>query len=70
MNKILPYLYIFIGIVIIIGTISAISQERESYRLLLSFQTESKLVFLLVRALFASWFLFDGIKKLKAQRES
>ncbi|WP_435263582.1 hypothetical protein [Tenacibaculum sp. nBUS_03] len=65
MKKILPYLYIVIGVFIIVGTINNVLQEKSSYRVLLNFHTESKLIFLAVRALFASWFLFDGIKKLK-----
>ena len=65
MNKILPYLYIAIGTLIIISTVHTVFQNQDSYRILFNFHTENKFIFLLVRALFASWFLFDGIQKLK-----
>ena len=67
MKKILPYLYIVVGAFIIIGTINSILQDKSTYRVILNFHTENKFIFLIVRALFASWFLFDGIKKLRAK---
>jgi hypothetical protein len=65
MKKVLPFLYLAIGVFILVGTFSMFFQERETYRVLLNFRTENKYIFLLVRLLFASWFLIDGIKKLK-----
>ncbi|CAL2101796.1 conserved protein of unknown function [Tenacibaculum sp. 190130A14a] len=65
MKKILPFIYLAIGVFILVGTFSTFFQERETYRVLLNFRTENKYIFLLVRLLFASWFLVDGIKKLK-----
>lgn len=65
MKKILPYIYIAIGTLVIISTVHSILQNKESYRVLFNFYTESKFLFLMARGLFASWFLFDGIKKLK-----
>ncbi|WBX71948.1 hypothetical protein [Tenacibaculum retecalamus] len=69
MKKVLPYLYIIIGLFILTATFSQFFQDKESYRVLLSFRTESKYLFLLVRVLFAGWFLVDGIKKLKNIKE-
>ncbi|CAM1356444.1 conserved hypothetical protein [Tenacibaculum ascidiaceicola] len=68
MKKALPYIYLFIGIFILINTFSAFSQKREVYRLLFNFTTENQYVFLLVRVLFASWFIVDGVKKLKQNK--
>lgn len=69
MKKILPLLYIVIGLFILIATFSQFFKNHETYRVLLSFRTENKYVFLLVRVLFASWFLIDGIKKLNQKKE-
>ncbi|WP_143592128.1 hypothetical protein [Tenacibaculum holothuriorum] len=65
MKKVLPFIYIAIGIFILVGTFSMFFQDRETYRVLLNFKTENKYIFLIVRLLFASWFLVDGVKKLK-----
>jgi len=67
-KKVLPYIYLFIGIFILINTFSAFFQKREVYRLLFNFTTENQYVFLLVRVLFASWFIVDGVKKLKQNK--
>ncbi|QXP76338.1 hypothetical protein H0I31_01595 [Tenacibaculum sp. AHE15PA] len=69
MKKVLPFIYIVIGLFILIVTFSQFFKDQESYRVLLSFRTESKYIFLLVRVLFASWFLIDGIKRLKQSKE-
>ncbi|CAM1372643.1 hypothetical protein [Tenacibaculum xiamenense] len=66
MKKILPVIYIIIGLLIIYATIRSFSIDKESYRVLFGFRTENKFIFLAVRVLFAGWFLVDGIKKLKA----
>ncbi|WP_408024302.1 hypothetical protein [Tenacibaculum sediminilitoris] len=65
MKKVLPFIYLFIGIFILINTFSIFFQKREVYRLLFSFTTENQYVFLLFRVLFASWFIVDGVKRLK-----
>lgn len=65
MTKALPYIYIGIGAMILLGTIATFLQKQEVYRVLFSFQTENKYIFLIVRSLFAGWFIFDGVKRLK-----
>ena len=69
MKKALPFIYLAIGVFILVGTFSLFFQERETYRVLFNFNTENKYLFLLIRVLFASWFIFDGIKKLKQNQE-
>jgi hypothetical protein len=68
MKKIMPYVYIIIGFFILVGTISVFFNNQEEYRVLFNFKTDNKYIFLLVRLLFASWFLIDGIKKLKQHK--
>lgn len=65
MKKVLPFIYLFIGIFILVNTFSVFFQEREVYRLLFNFTTENQYIFLLIRVLFASWFIVDGVKKLR-----
>ncbi|MGB1042466.1 MAG: hypothetical protein ACPGU6_03660 [Tenacibaculum sp.] len=65
MKKALPYIYIIIGVFIIIGTFIQFFKNQESYRVLLSFRTENRYLFLIIRGLFAGWFLADGMKRLK-----
>jgi hypothetical protein len=67
MTKILPYLYIFIGVMIALATVLNLLQQPASYRIFLNYQTENVWLFGLVRGLFASWFLFDGIKRIKTR---
>ncbi|WP_420553018.1 hypothetical protein [Tenacibaculum aiptasiae] len=69
MKKILPIIYIAIGIFILVNTFSRFSQDLESYRVILNFKTENKYIFVLIRVLFAGWFLIDGVKKLKQINE-
>ena len=69
MKKILPFLYIVIGLFILITTFSQFFKNQETYRVLLNFKTENRYIFLLIRVLFSSWFLIDGIKKLKQSKE-
>ncbi len=69
MKKALPYIYIIIGLFIIIFTFLQFFKNQESYRMLLNFKTENKYVFLIVRGLFAGWFLADGVKRLKQNKE-
>ena len=61
----MPYVYIIIGLFILVGTISVFFNNQEEYRVLFNFKTDNKYIFLLVRLLFASWFLIDGVNKLK-----
>jgi len=65
MKKVMPFIYIIIGLFILGGTFPKFFNEQEEYRVLFNFKTESKYLFLFVRLLFAGWFLIDGIKKLK-----
>ncbi len=70
MKKVLPFIYITFGIFIIVGTFLQFFKDQDSYRVLFNFKTENKYIFLLVHGLFAGWFLADGVKKLKQNRES
>jgi hypothetical protein len=65
MKKAIPFIYIGFGFFILVGTIFQFFQDQEIYRVLFNFETENKYIFLLVRVLFSSWFLIDGIKRLK-----
>ena len=65
MKKIIPFIYIVIGLFILVGTFALFFRNQEMYRILFNFKTENKYIAILVRLLFASWFLIDGIKKLK-----
>lgn len=70
MKKAYPYIYIVIGLFIIVFTIPQFFKNQDNYRMFLNFKTENKFVFLIVRGLFAGWFLADGIKKLKQNKEN
>ncbi len=65
MKKFWPVLYLIVGIFILINTFIRFFEDYETYRLIFSFKTESKYVFLLFRVLIASYFIVSGIKKLK-----
>ncbi|SEB35050.1 hypothetical protein SAMN04489761_0016 [Tenacibaculum sp. MAR_2009_124] len=69
MKKILPFIYIIIGVLIIYATIRSFLLDKDTYRVLFGFHTENKFIFLAIRSLFAGWFLVDGLKKLKALKE-
>ncbi len=70
MKKVIPFVYIVIGLFILVGTFSLFFKDQETYRVLFNFKTENKYIALLVRLVFASWFLIDGIKKLKQNTEN
>ncbi len=65
MKKFWPVLYLIVGIFIVINTFIRFFEDYEAYRLIFSFTTESKYIFLLFRTLIASYFIVSGIKKLR-----
>ncbi|WP_370408796.1 hypothetical protein [Tenacibaculum dicentrarchi] len=65
MKKAIPFIYIILGIFILAESIYNSLENRELYRVFFSITTQSKYIYLLVKVLFASLFLVDGIKKLK-----
>ncbi|CAL2077977.1 hypothetical protein LNI90_09800 [Tenacibaculum dicentrarchi] len=65
MKKAIPFIYIILGIFILAESISNFLENKELYRVFFSITTQSKYIYLLVKVLFASLFLVDGIKKLK-----
>ena len=70
MKKAIPFIYIAFGFFILVGTIFQFFQDQETYRVLFNFETENKYIFLLIRVLFSSWFLVDGIKRLNRSKEN
>ncbi|MCG8182541.1 hypothetical protein [Tenacibaculum piscium] len=67
MKKALPFIYIIIGVLILVESIYQFVQDKELYRVFLGITTQSKYIYLLVKVLFASLFLVDGIKKIRKQ---
>ncbi|MCD8435555.1 hypothetical protein LNJ03_09625 [Tenacibaculum dicentrarchi] len=65
MKKAIPFIYIILGIFILAESIYNFLENKELYRVFFSITTQSKYIYLLVKVLFASLFLVDGIKKLK-----
>ena len=69
MRKIIPYLFIAFGIFILIGSFSEFLRDKDIYRVLLSWHTENKYLFILVKFFIASLFLVTGYQKLKRFKE-
>ncbi|SOS74378.1 conserved hypothetical protein [Tenacibaculum piscium] len=65
MKKALPFIYVIIGVLILVESIYNFLEDKELYRVFFGITTQSKYIYLLVKVLFASLFLVDGIKKLR-----
>ncbi|ALU74403.1 hypothetical protein G1L02_07925 [Tenacibaculum finnmarkense] len=67
MKKAIPFIYIILGVFILVESIPNFLEDKESYRVFFGITTQSKYIYLLVKVLFASLFLVDGINKVKKQ---
>lgn len=67
MKKLIPYVYIGIGIIILIETFFQFFQDKDLYRILFNWNTESKYVYLLVKLLIAALILYGGLRRLKTK---
>ena len=68
MKKLFPYLYFVFGLYILIEGFLQYSLDKGLYRIIFSWTTESKSLFILVKILFACIFFaggYKGLKKLK-----
>ncbi|MDY0779880.1 hypothetical protein [Tenacibaculum sp. IB213877] len=65
MRKIIPYLYIAFGLIILVDTATQVLANKQVYKIIFSWQTESRLVFILVKSLFAFVFMFYGYNRLR-----
>jgi hypothetical protein len=65
-----PYLYFVGAIFILISAISRYSQDVEKYRIIFSFHTEDKNVYLTVRVVIAILIVIAGIAALKRAKTS
>ncbi|MDG2193877.1 MAG: hypothetical protein P8K77_03285 [Polaribacter sp.] len=65
MKKILPYLYIIVGISFIIKGFYAFSTEYDIYYLIFSLKTESKYIYIAFNLFFGGLILYNGIGRLK-----
>jgi|GEM_PF-6635138 hypothetical protein len=65
MKKILPYIYVIVGVSFVIKGFYAFFTDYEIYYLIFSLKTESKYVYILFNLFFGGLILFNGIGKLK-----
>ena len=68
MKKFIPYVYIGIGIMILIEAFFQFFQDKELYRILFNWNTESKYVYLSVKLLIAAIILYGGLRRLKMKQ--
>ena len=64
-NKILPYVYYIIGFILIVKGFTNFSSEKESYYILLGFETKNKFIYLFFRVLFGAFVIYAGITRFK-----
>lgn len=69
MKKVIPFLYIIIGISFVIKAFNVIFNEQEIYYLIFSLKTESKTIYILFNLFFGGLILYSGIQKLKSSKE-
>jgi len=65
MKKIIPFLYIIIGISFVIKGFYAFFNEQEIYYLIFSLKTESRTIYVLFNLFFGGLILYSGIGRLK-----
>ena len=65
LQKIISYVYIIGGLSLIILGVMNFLEDKESYRLLCGFETESKYNYLIFRVIFGALVIWAGIARLK-----
>ena len=69
MNKIIPYIYLVVGIVWLIDGITKFIQTEEVYHIFLSFNTENKYYYLSFKAIVGILVILAGLRRLKANKQ-
>ncbi|MFT4576821.1 MAG: hypothetical protein ACI86H_002627 [bacterium] len=65
MKKVIPFLYIIVGLSFVIKGFYAVFNEQEVYNLIFSLKTESRSIYILFNLLFGGLILYSGIGRLK-----
>ena len=65
LQKVISYVYIIGGLSLIILGIINFREDKESYRLLFGFETDSKYNYLIFRLIFGALVIWAGIARLK-----
>ncbi|APG64327.1 hypothetical protein LPB136_02605 [Tenacibaculum todarodis] len=68
MRKIIPYLYLIFGIIILVDGFTSFFKDKETYRILFNWYTENKYIFLLIKIVIAFAFLSFGYKRYKQSK--
>ncbi|MFD0992965.1 hypothetical protein [Tenacibaculum geojense] len=68
MKKIIPYLYIVFGLIILVDTATQLLADKSTYVIIASWKTDDKLTFGAVKALISFVFMAVGYNRLKALR--
>ncbi len=68
LQKVISYVYIIGGLSLIILGIINFSEDKESYRLLFGFETDSKYNYLIFRLIFGALVIWAGISRLKRKK--
>ena len=70
LNKIVPYVYFIIGLLLIVKGFTDFFEDKESYYVLLGFETKSKYVYLFFRSLFGAFVIYAGVNRQKKLTKS
>lgn len=65
MRKFIPYIYILFAALILFDAFKQFLEERDIYRIIFNWTTESKYFFAGVKVLFATIILYGGVKRFK-----
>ena len=65
LQKVISYVYIIGGLSLIILGVMNFLEDKESYRLLFGFETESKYNYLIFRLIFGALVIWAGISRLR-----
>lgn len=68
LQKVISYVYIIGGLSLIILGIINFREDKESYRLLFGFETDSKYNYLIFRLIFGALVIWAGISRLKRKK--
>jgi len=66
MKKVIPFLYIIIGLSFVVKGFYAIFNEQETYHLIFSLKTESRSICILFNLFFGGLIVYSGIGRLKS----
>ncbi len=69
MKKYIPYLYFIFGLILLVDAFTNFFEGKETYKIIFSWYTESKYLYLAIKTSIACAFIYFGLQKYNQLKE-